>query len=124
MPSWINRVSLGYGSPSGVASSRRSAIEELPTTYSSQEDFDTKVVLCLHHATILGYKNAVVRAPDTGIFVFLLYHAQTIKLTVYLDTESGKQLVNLFDLAVSLCQSYCVGEDCTNAFKCKGKLGP
>ena len=36
---------------------------------------DTRVVLYLHYAAALGYKNAVVRTPDTDIFAILLYHA-------------------------------------------------
>ena len=108
-------------------------MREIPTIYSNQEETDTRVVLYLHHA--LGYKNAVVRTPDADIFVSLLYHAQAIKLTVYLDTGSGKhrQLINLSDLAVSLGETYCAillgvevfnGEDCTSAIKGKGKVGP
>lgn len=67
--------------------------------------------------------------------MILLYHAHAIKLTVYLDTGSGKhrQLVNLSELAESLGEDYCAtllgfyvftGEDCTSAFKGKGKIGP
>ena len=63
---------------------------ELPEIYSNQEETDTRVVLYLHYAAALGYKSAVVRTPDTDIFVILLYHAHAIKLTVYLDTGSGK----------------------------------
>ena len=57
-------------------------------------------MLYLHHAAALSYKNAVVRTPDTDIFVILLYHAHTIKLTVYLDTGSGKQrqLINVSEM--------------------------
>jgi len=110
-------------------------VRELPTIYSNQEETDTRVVLYLHHAAALGYKNAVVRTPDTDIFMILLYHAHAIKLTVYLDTGSGKhrQLLNLSELAESLGQDYCTtllgfyvfsGEDCTSAFKGKGKVGP
>lgn len=108
---------------------------ELPTIYSNQEETDTRVVLYLHHAVTLGYKSAVVRTPDTDIFVILLYHAHKINLTVYLDTGSGKhrQLINLSELAQSLGEDYCStllgfyvfsGEDCTSAFKGKGKVGP
>ena len=90
-------------------------------------------MLYLHQA--LGYKNAVVGTPDADIFVILLYQAHAIKLTVYLDTWSGKhrQLINLSDLAVSLGETYCAtllgvevfnGEDCTSAKKGKGKVGP
>lgn len=107
----------------------------MPTIYSNQEETDTRVVLYLHHAAALGYKNAVVRTPDTDIFVILLYHAHAIKLTVYLDTGSGKQrqLINVSELAQSLGEDYCAtllgfyvftGEDCTSAFKGKGKVGP
>ena len=110
-------------------------MSELPTIYSNQEETDKRVVLYLHHAATLGYKNAVVRTPDTDIFVILLHHAHTIKLTVYLDTGSGKhrQLLNLSELAESLGEDYCAtllgfyvfsGEDCTSAFKGKGKVGP
>ena len=108
---------------------------EIPAIYSNQEETDTRVVLYLHHAASLGYKNAVVRTPDTDIFVILLYHAHAIKLTVYLDTGSGKQrqLINVTELAESLGEDYCAtllgfyvftGEDCTSAFKGKGKVGP
>ena len=85
-------------------------------------------MLYLHHAAAIGYKNAVVRTPDTDIFVILLYHSHNIKLTVYLYTGSGKrrQLVNASELAESLGENYCAillgyyvfsGEDCTSAFK-------
>ena len=108
---------------------------ELPALYSNQEETDSRVVLYLHHAATIGYKDAVVRTPDTDIFLILLYHANAINLTVYLDTGSGKhrQLINISELAESLGQDYCAtllgyyvfsGEDCTSAFKGKGKVGP
>ena len=111
------------------------AVHELPTIYSNQEETDTRVVLYLHHAAAIGYKSAVVRTPDTDIFVILLYHSHKIKLTIYLDTGSGKhrQLVNVSELAESLGEEYCAtllgyyvfsGEDCTSAFKGKGKVRP
>ena len=111
-------------------------VNDVPTIYSDQEETDTTVVLYLHHAATLGYKNAVVRTPDTDIFVILLYHAHKIKLTVYLDTGSGKcrQLINISELSESLGEDYNCGtllgfyvfsvEDCTGAFKGKGKVGP
>ena len=110
-------------------------VHELPTIYSNQEETDIRVVLYLHHAAALGCKNAVVRTSDTDIFMILLYHAHAIKLTVYLDTGSGKhrQLLNISELAGSLGEDYCAtllgfyvfsGEDCTSAFKGKGKVGP
>jgi hypothetical protein len=110
-------------------------VHQLPTINSNQEETDTRVVLYLHHAAALGYKSAVVRSPDTDIFMIILHHAHAIKLTVYLDTGSGKhrQLLNLSELAESLGKDYCTtllgfyvysGEDCTSAFKGKGKVGP
>ena len=110
-------------------------VQELPEIYSNQEETDTRVVVYLHHAAAMGYKDAVVRTPDTDIFVILLHHAHTIKLTIYLDTGVGKhrKLINLSQLAVSLGEEYCTtllgfhvfsGENCTSAFKGKGKVGP
>lgn len=108
---------------------------EIPSIYSNQEETDTRVVLYLHHAAALGYKDAVVRTPDTDIFAILLYHAHAINLTIYLDTGAGKhrRLLNLSELAESLGKDYCAtllgfyvfsGEDCTSAFKGKGKVAP
>ena len=67
------------------------------------------MVLYLHHATALRYKNAMVSNPDTDIFMILVYHTHAIKLIVNLDTGSGKhrQLVNLSELVVSLGEDYC-----------------
>jgi hypothetical protein len=93
------------------------------------------VVLYLKYAVRLGYKSAVVRTPDTDIFVILLHHAHSIALTIYLDTGTGKhrQLVNVSELAESKGSDYCTTllglyvfsrEDVTSAFKGKGKVGP
>ena len=85
---------------------------ELSTIYSNQEEIDSMVLMYLHYAATLDYKNAVVRTPGTDIFVTLLYHAHDIKLTAHLDTRSGKhqQLFNLSDLAKS------TGEDTAALF--------
>ena len=110
-------------------------MNELPARYSNQEETDTRVVLYLHHAVALGYKNAVVRTPDTDIFVILLCHAHAINLSIYLDTGAGKhrRLLNVSELAKLLGEEYCAtllgfyvfsGEDCTSAFEGKGKVGP
>jgi len=56
-------------------------------------------------------------------------------LTAYLDTGSGKhrQLIKIAELAESLGEGYCgtllefyvfSGEDCTSAYKGRGKMGP
>ena len=58
-----------------------------------------------------------------------------MNLTVLLDIGSGKnrRLVNISELAVSLGEDYCAilmgfyvftAEDCTSAFKGKGKIKP
>ena len=63
---------------------------KLHTMFSNQAETDTIVVLCLHHAAALGYKNAVVRTHNKEIFMVFLSNAYAIKITVYLDTESEK----------------------------------
>lgn len=110
-------------------------VTEIHALRSNQEETDSRVVLYLHHAVKLGFKSAIVRTPDTDIFVILLHHAHTISLTVYVDIGTGKhrQLINVTELATSLGQPYCstllgfyvfTGEDCTSAFKGKGKVAP
>ena len=77
----------------------------------------------------------MVRTPDTDILMILLHHAKMINLTVYLDHGSGvhRKLINVSELAESLGPDYCStllgyyvfsGEDCTSAFKGKGKVIP
>ena len=62
-------------------------------------------------------------------------HAQSIALTIYLDTGTGKhrQIVNVSEIAEMKGADYCTmilglyvftGEDVTSAFKGKGKVGP
>ncbi|CAM4525089.1 unnamed protein product [Leuciscus chuanchicus] len=52
-----------------------------------------ETVLCLHQAFKWGYKSCVVRTPDTDILMILLYHANKINLSIYLDHGSGKHLI-------------------------------
>lgn len=110
-------------------------VREIHELASDQEETDTRVVLYLKYAATLGYKSAVVRTPDTDIFLILLHHAPSIDLTIYLDTGTGKQrqIVNVSELAESKGAEYCTmtlglyvftGEDVTSAFKGKGKVGP
>ena len=110
-------------------------VNEVHALRSDQEETDSRVVLYLNHAMRLGFKSAVVRTPDTDIFLILLHHSHSINLTIYLDTGTGKhrQLINVTELAESLGSEYCctllgyyvyTGEDCTSAFKGKGKVGP
>ncbi len=108
---------------------------EVTSLRSSQEETDTRIVLYLQHAQNLGFKSAVIRTPDTDIFFIILYHAHALNITIYLDIGIGKhhQLVNISELAHELCKDWCStllgfyvfsGEDCTSAFKGKGKVGP
>ena len=110
-------------------------VREVEQLRSNQEETDTRVILYLKHAVTLGYRSAVVRTPDTDIFMILLHHAHMIDITVFLDTGTGKhrQIVNVTELAESLGEDYCgtllklyvfTGEDVTSAFKGKGKVGP
>ncbi|XP_063047331.1 uncharacterized protein LOC134441069 [Engraulis encrasicolus] len=110
-------------------------LKELHSLRSNQEETDTRVVLYLHHAAALGFTSAVVRTPDSDIFFILLHHSHSISLTIFLDIGTGKQrkLVNITELATELGSDYCStllgyyvfsGEDCTSAFKGKGKVAP
>jgi len=109
--------------------------KEVHELISNQEETDTRTVVYLRYAAKIGYKSAVVRTPDSDIFFILLYHAQSISLTVYLDIGTGKhrQVVNVSKLAEILGSDFCAtllglyvftGEDATSAFKGKGKIGP
>lgn len=80
-------------------------------------------------------RSAVVKTPDTDIFLILLHYAASIPINIYLDTGTGKnrKLVNVTELADSMGAEYCTavlglyvftGEDVTSAFKGKGKVGP
>ena len=92
-------------------------------------------MLYLKKATKLGYKSAVVRTPDTDIFVILLFHAMTIGLTIFFDNGSGKhrQIVNVSQMAESMGADKCkivlglhayTGKNVISSFKRKGKIGP
>ncbi|XP_068234747.1 uncharacterized protein [Palaemon carinicauda] len=111
------------------------AAQEVHELTSNQEETDTRIVLYLKYAAKLGYKSAVVRTPDTDIFVILLFHANTIGLTIFLDIGTGKhrQMVNISQTAESMGADKCkmvlglyvfTGEDVTSSFKGKGKIGP
>ena len=108
---------------------------EIHSLRSDQEETDTRIVIYLHYAENRGFKSAVVRTPDSDIFFILLLHAHEFALTVYLDTGTGKhrQLINISELASELGKDWCStllgfyvfsGEDCTSAFKGKGKVAP
>lgn len=102
---------------------------------SNQEETDTRIVLYLKYAAKIGYKSAVVRTPDTDIFVILLFYAPSIGLTIFIDIGIGKhrKIVNVSEMAESMGTDKCslvlglyvfTGEDVTSSFKGKGKVGP
>ena len=108
---------------------------ELPELYSNHEETDSRVVLYIKYAEETGFKSALVRTPDSDIFFILLNHALSIKISIFIDIGVGKnrKIVDVSALAKSLGQEYCscllglyvfTGEDCTSAFKGKGKIGP
>ena len=110
-------------------------VQEIHELVLNHEETDTQVVLYLSYAVKLGYKSAVVRTPDSDIFFILLHYADSIPLTIYLDTGSRKhcQIVNISELSESKGADYCstmlglyvfTGEEVTSAFKGKGKVGP
>ena len=110
-------------------------VYEIEELFSNQEETDSHVVLYLNHAVKLGFKSAVVRTPDTDIFMILLYHSHLIDITIFLDTGTGKnrKLINISELGESFGRDYCCtllgyyvfsGEDCTSSFKGKGKVAP
>ena len=110
-------------------------VTEIHCLRSDQEETDTRIVIYLHYAEQLGFKSAVICTPDSDIFFILLLHAHELNLTVYLDTRTGKhrQLINISELATGLGKDWCStllgfyvfsGEDCTSAFKGKGKVTP
>ena len=84
---------------------------EIHELVSNQKETDCRTVLCLKYADKLGYKSAVVRTPDTDIFLILLHHAQSIALTVFLDIGTGKhrQRVNVSNFRWEQQNSLIVG---------------
>lgn len=93
------------------------------------------MVLYLQYAVSSGFKDVVVRTPDTDIFVILLHYASTLKINIHLDTGTGKnrRLIDITSLAKSLGSDHATailglymytGDDCNSAFRGKGKVGP
>ena len=82
---------------------------EITELQSDQEETDSRVVLYLQQAVQWGYKSSVVKTPDTDILMILLYHADKLKITTYLDYGSGvhRKLINVSELASSLGSDYC-----------------
>ena len=110
-------------------------VQEVYVLRSNQEETDTRIVIYLKYAARIGYKSAVVKTPDTDIFVILLFHAPSIALTIFIDVGTGKRrkIVNVSEMAESLGLDQCrmilglyvfTGEDATSSFKGKCKVRP
>ena len=71
-------------------------LEEIISLCSNQEESDARFILCINHAKMIGFKNVVIRSPDTDVFLFLLYYTCDMDITIYLGTVTGKkrQLIN------------------------------
>ena len=67
--------------------------EPQPGLSSIQEEADTKMIFhCCHQATTHPLSHGVVvRSPDTGVFVLLLYHVRNINHQIFLDTGVGNK---------------------------------
>ena len=73
--------------------------------------------------------------PDSDIFFILLFHTNSFNIIIYIDIGMGKnrKLINVSALAEEMGKDWCTvllsfyvftGEDCTSAFKGKGKVTP
>lgn len=110
-------------------------MQEIPSITSNQEETDTRVILYIQYAESLGFPSVVVRTPDSDIFFILLFHASSFNIVIYIDIGMGKnrKLINISALAEEMGKDWCsvllslyvfTGEDCTSAFKGKGKVTP
>ena len=77
------------------ASDDRITCNEIFSMNSNQEETDTRVVLYIDYAQKCGFKNAVIRTPDTDIFFILLFHAHDFNLEIFLDLDKN----NIFFLS-------------------------
>ena len=70
--------------------------EPQPGLSSIQEEADTKISFhCCHQATTHPLSHGVVvRSPDTGVFVLLLYHVRNINHQIFLSPFSQIAMKN------------------------------
>ena len=81
-----------------------------------------------------GYKNIIVRSPDSDIFFILLSYVHDLSgITVFFETgnKNKRKLINITSLGLNYSEQYCkallgihafTGCDSTSAFKGKGKV--
>ena len=103
------------------------ATAEIPSLMSNQEENDTGVILYVKYAEDEGFKS--------DIFFILLHHAHNVQVNIHVDIGVGKKrkFVDVTDLGSELGKEFCTvllcfyvftGEDCSSAFKGKGKVAP
>ena len=109
---------------------------EIPELESNQEETDTRVILYCMYAKKNGYKNIVVRSPDSDIFFILLSYVHELSgVTIFFETgnKNKRKLINITSLGLNYSEQYCkallglhafTGCDSTSAFKSKGKVRP
>ena len=51
----------------------KATVTEIHELYSNQEETDTRIIMYLHYVAKQGFKSAVVRSPDSDIFIMLYY---------------------------------------------------
>ena len=107
---------------------------ELTELSSDQEETDTRMILYCFYAKQNGFKNVVVRSPDSDLFFILLNYTHDLTgITVYFETgkKNKKRLINITELGTHYTSEYCkallglhafTGCDSTSAFKGKGKV--
>ena len=69
---------------------------------STQEEMDTRVVLCGKCDRKKGFKYARVRSPDSDIFFILLYYARYLqRINILFETGKGntKRIINVTKIA-------------------------
>ena len=92
------------------------------------------MILYCFYAKQNGFKNVVVRSPDSDLFFILLNYIHDLTgITVYFETgkKNKKRLINITELGTHYTSEYCkallglhafTGCDSTSAFKGKGKV--
>ena len=110
-------------------------LSEIHSLQSNQEETDIHIVIYIRYAEDQGFKSVVVSTPGRDVFFILLFHAHDLKITIHVDIGIGKKrrLVNVSELVSALGKEWCTtllgfyvftGEECTSAFKGKGKVTP
>ena len=122
----VNGVAHKLTSESGVVKNT-----EIHSLRSNQEESGTRFILYLRYAQDQNFDCGVIRSADSDVFFILLHYAKDFTIPIYLDTF--RKLIDISGLSKSLSPYYSTvlmglycytGEDCSSAFKGKGKVRP